>query len=221
MQKTMRKISCAALFAASAIFGSHLTALQPEINHSTAPEILACYYPSEYNNVYYPARFHKIFSFEAFGNEVELNNGSVWKIRSSDAYIVRETWKTSDYLTISPSYAPKLTGHSFYLTNQRNKTYVYATLQLGPVLRGYEDGKYTTEIIYIDPVHGDVTLEDGFGITYTFQVPDHLRFGLKQWKIGQNVIIGSNDNWLVNFWDSADCILINVERNKYIKAKQY
>lgn len=192
--------------------------LQSQEKKAPSSAIFSAFAPYPvYDNTYYPLSYHKIYSKEAFGNSVELDDGSIWKVRPSDAPIVTRTWRSDDYIVVTPSSMPNYTGCPFYMTNQRTGTYVYVSLQVGPIIGGLN----TTEIIRLDPMHGDLTLRDGKGIDYYFQVPANSRAFLNDWYVGQAVIVGSNDNWLMNMWDQCEYILINVERNRYLKACQY
>lgn len=164
---------------------------------------------------YYPPQFHRATSIAVDGSSIEIEDGSIWKINPEQQYEIRE-WLPEDPLSISPNTSVFGSGN-YYITNKARNIYVEANLHLGPILKG----EFTKRIISIDYTYGELILEDGAGYRTTWMIDSGDRRTLNTWYLDQAVIVGTNDSWLSGWFSSSDSILINVERNCYIRAREY
>lgn len=159
--------------------------------------------PSAYaKSMYYtthPAVYQNPVSISFFGDSIELMDGSLWTVSSSDAYKAT-SWYSSDLLVITPNHS-WFSFYSFRLTNQSTGESVAANLTLGPIAPGY--GRYTHWIVAMDYYYNIVYLEDN-------SVWDMSSFDsniVNQWAVGDVVMIGVNDGWLSG---SKPNVLINL-----------
>ncbi len=155
----------------------------------------------------YPTYCHWLLSISDTYKTIEMEDGSHWEIVSADDYILTY-WRRNDNLVITPNYNWFSTG-DYYITNKSNNTYVRANLYIGPM----KFGQYSHWIISIDHVTGHVTLENG--ITWCVAAKDANVF--KEWEVNDHIILGVYDTWCNSF----DHILINVNMDSHVRAKQY
>lgn len=171
------------------------------------------------NIQHFPAHYHVIVSVAIDGSSIEIEDGSQWKVPSSQAYEV-SNWKTNDPVVISPNYSC-LSGCKYYLTNKNRGSYVDGNLSLGPII----GGNNTYRIIYLNPYDGEVYLQPegpgGYGNEIHWCVELGDRHIMKNWTMNQAVIVGANDNWFSSWFSNCNCILINSERNTYVRAQEY
>lgn len=157
--------------------------------------------------VTYPTNCHWLTSISDTGKTIEMEDGSHWEIMGADQYIL-SYWRRSDSLVITPNYNWFSNG-DYYITNKSNNTYVRANLYIGPMAFG----QYSHWIVAIDHVSGHVTLENG--ITWCVASKDSYIF--REWEVNDHIIIGVYDAW----FNSFDHILINVNMDTHVRAKQY
>ena len=171
------------------------------------------------NIQHFPAHYHVIVSVAIDGSSIEIEDGSQWKVRPSQAYEVSK-WRTNDPVVISPNHS-YLSGYKYYLTNKNRRYYVGGNLSLGPII----GGNNTYRIIYINYYDGEIYLQpegpDGYGNEIYWCVEPSDRHVMKNWTINQAVIVGANDSWFSSWFSYYNCILINSERNTYVRAQEY
>lgn len=155
----------------------------------------------------YPTNCHWLTSISDTGRTIEMEDGSHWEVSSADQYILNY-WRRSDSLVISPNYNWFSTG-DYYITNKSNNTYVKASLYIGPIAFG----QYSHWIVAIDHVSGHLTLENG--VTWCVYGKDSSVF--REWEVNDQIILGIYDNWIHSF----DHILINVNMDSHVRARQY
>ncbi len=166
-----------------------------------------------YPPVFFSNSHHWLVAVTVLDNDqytLELEDGSVWKINSYDG-LKALTWRTNDPLTITQNNR-WFSKHAYRIINKSNDTYVEATLFLGPV----ELGQFSRFIIGIDPTRRELLLSDNthWEISYL----DTSLF--KDWALNDYIIIGTNSN--TSIWDSgSDVLLINVNMNNTVRAKQF
>ncbi|MCK4934678.1 MAG: hypothetical protein KAR79_03735 [Simkaniaceae bacterium] len=171
------------------------------------------------NLKHYPAHYHIIVSVAIDGSSIEIEDGSQFKIPASQTYEVLN-WRTNDPVVISPNTSC-LSGCKYYLTNKERRSYVDANLYLGPII----GGNNTYRLAYINYHTGDVLLEIegpyGQGNQLRFRVEPSEQYILHTWALNQAVIVGSNDSWFASWFSSCGHILINSEKNTFIRALEY
>lgn len=159
----------------------------------------------EYNYSSYGS--HVLNTKAAYGYSIQLEDGSWWEISKSDANKVLG-WANGDPLAIIPNTS-WFSSHTYYLTNRDKGTYVKANLSVGPVAYG----DFTHWIGSVDLNTGHVFLDNGS--CWCISSSDSKVF--REWAPNDTIIIGYNDSW----FSSYNYILINVNMNNYLRAKQY
>ena len=159
--------------------------------------------------VYYSSAIHWLIGVSALGDTVELEDGSVWKISSYDS-IKALTWFSNDPLTITQN-TRWFSQYNYRIINKNTGGSIEASLYLGPV----QSGQYTRYIIAIDPTPSAVFLmlsDNSHWEVSSWDQPIFL-----DWALGDAVIVGYNSG----FFSSYENILINVNMNNFLRAKQY
>lgn len=127
--------------------------------------------------------YHFAIGVTYFGDQVTLEDGSVWNVASWD------NWKTLNWLTTDTILVMQnkwlFSSYKFMLVNQNTGKEVEVNLFLGPVYTGV----FTHWIVGIDYIAGTVVLEDGS----VWQM-DYFDYSImKKWLINDTVIIGTNE----------------------------
>lgn len=166
-----------------------------------------------YPPVYYSNSHHWLVAVTVLDNDkytLEFEDGSVWKINSYDG-VKALNWRANDPLTITQNNR-WFSRHDYRIINKSNGTSVEANLFLGPI----EQGQYSRFIIGVDHTRREILLSDN-----THWEVSYLDASiLKDWALNDYIIIGTNSN--TSIWDSgSDVLLINVNMNNSIRAKQF
>lgn len=156
---------------------------------------------------YRPILCHTLVSLAMTGDSVETEDGAHWRINAADAYHL-SAWMPGDQLVITPN-TYWFSSYDYYITNKRTGTYVKADLCVGPL----QYGPYSHWIIGMDYYSGHIFLENGT----TWCVHSSDAYVFRDWAINDHIILGVNDAWL----SCHDYILINVNMDNYIRARQY
>lgn len=158
--------------------------------------------------------FRKLAMIINAGETVEMEDGTQWRVASSDSYKT-QYWRVGQRLSISPNDGYfSSSGGTYYLTNKKTNTYVRADLARGPAL----SGKFSQWIEGIDVPKGHLFLKTEThkkGTSWIVSSTDRNIF--KEWRTTDYVIVGVNNSWL----SSYDSILINVYENTYVRAKRF
>jgi len=160
---------------------------------------------SSHKDIYFtshPGAFHKPYAVTVFGDEVQLEDGSIWNIYSGDRFLTLN-WLTTDDIVITPN-KNIFSIYPMVLTNQQTGASVQSGLAVGPVIGGF----FSHWIIAIDKYNDQICLEDGS--IWSMSPLDHDI--TKKWLAGDTVIIGINDGILSSIRPN---ILINVNVNNY------
>lgn len=160
-----------------------------------------------YPPVYYSANIHWLVGVSAFGDSVELEDGSVWKVNSYDGYKA-VNWRSSDPLLITQN-TRWFSSYNYRIMNQNTGTSIEANLFLGPI----QNGEFTHYIVAIEPMRRMIMLNDN---TH-WEVCSYDASIFRDWAVGDAVITGYNSGWV----SSSEGILINVNMNNFIRVKQY
>ena len=132
---------------------------------------------------------------------LELEDGSIWSIASSDRYLTEE-WLSTDMVLIRPNTFFSVYDYQLWNVNLGIK--VRANLNIGPFIGGF----YTNYIIDIDYHYGKVYMLDGTVWNVSFFDKEILAC----WIIGDPIIFGVRDSILNPY------ILINANTDSYIRA---
>ena len=185
------------------------TKLQAEEHNKQAKQVKARRgAKSLFGGVYHtlhPGAYHYISAMSFFGDTLELEDGSVWFLRSSDIYKVKG-WHSTDPIVITPDHS-WMSLYQFVMTNQNTGEAIGVNLHLSP----YVNGPFTHWIIAIDDYNSTVYLEDGS--FWKMSIFDGSI--LYRWVVGDSVIIGVNDGY---FSSSRPNILINVNTLDYVSG---
>lgn len=161
------------------------------------------------NYTTHPGAYHSPVGISLFGDSIELEDGSIWSIRSIDTYIVRG-WLPTDVIVITPNHS-WFSSYNYKITNQNTGEYVSGDMFLGPVYTS----PYTRWIAAIDYYNDIIYLDDG-------SIWEMSLFDsgiIDEWLIDDPVIIGVNDGWLSS---TRPNILINVNMLNYaVGAARY
>lgn len=174
-----------------------------EISENIRSGFLDEYYPP----VYYPASCHWMMKVSALGDSLEIEDGSVWEINSSDGYKALH-WKMRDPLIITQNRR-WFSSYDYKIQNKTTGSTVDVNLKLGP----FENGQYTNYIAIMDRRKGELALTD----SSNWEICPRDRSLFRNWKENQAIIIGVNTSWE----SSYDILLINVNTNNYVRAKQF
>lgn len=148
---------------------------------------------------------HWFVSTNIDGSVVEIEDGSHWKMAANYA---TTNWRYGDAIAITPNTGWN-SDYSYYLVNKTTGTYIPADLILGPIAFG----PHSHWIIGLDILQGKVFLENSSG----WKISQNDEQRLREWQINDTIIFGRNNSW----FSSYDHVLINVNLNHYIHAKQY
>ena len=163
---------------------------------------------------YSPQLYHWIDCFIQ-DNIIKIEDGSEWIFDKTEGYIVR-SWRAGDTIVISPK-GSWLWGsnYNYVLTNKELGTSVNVKPFLGPIAFG----PLTSWVVGIDYNLGHIYLLSGQGERTVWEVSNADIDFFKEWAVNDTVIIGENANWL--WWFSSyNSIIINVNMNHYVRARQ-
>lgn len=146
--------------------------------------------------------FHRPIGVSLLGDAVELEDGSIWAVNSSDRYKTLD-WLTSDIILIVPNH-DWFSVYNYRLINANTGANIKVNLSLGPIYNGI----FTHWILAIDYYHREICLEDGS----VWKMSSLDSSVMNKWLPNDTVIIGINDGW---FSGSNPNILINVNMNNY------
>lgn len=149
--------------------------------------------------------FHNPYFVSIFGDQVELEDGSIWSVASGDSYKTLN-WYTSDLIVVTPNHE-WFSSYMFRMHNQNTNVSVKCNLLLGPIYNGI----FTHWIIAINYYTQEIWLEDGS----IWQVTGFDSSTFSKWLANDTVILGVNDGFLSS---SKPNILINVNTLTYVRA---
>lgn len=155
----------------------------------------------------YSSSCHWLVAISALGDSLEMEDGSVWKIDSFDNWKVFD-WSTADLLFLTQNME-WFGSCNYRLINKNVGSSVAVNLFQGPIL----NYKYSRRVSVLEPQCGELILSDHS----RWHVSPRDLYLLQEWVVNDSVIIGMNSGW-----DSSyDAILINVQMNHFVRAKQY
>ncbi len=170
-------------------------------------EVSSNFFINSYPVNYFPLGMHCLLSVSAFGDSLDIEDGSRWKISPYDAAKVA-SWGSQDPLIITQNH-DWFSRYNYRIINHATGGTLVANLHLGP----FKNGPYTRYIQSINPLLGEIVLND----LTRWQVSFLDHGSLIEWYVNDAIIIGYNSGW------DADCqgLLINVNKNEHIRAAQF
>lgn len=155
--------------------------------------------------------YRLIASKDIHGRTVELDDGSIWSIHGAESQTYASRWRANDSVVIHPTLFPLWAGTQFYLYNERTKTAANAILSANP----YANTATHVVINYIDYMRGDLHIVDGSGRNTYCRVNPKFYTELSRWRVGNTILIGSNQDCYAGWFSDFPYILINVERRNH------
>ena len=163
---------------------------------------------------YFETPYRVLSNKDAAGYTFELDDGTIWRvIGSANANAVRY-WRVNDTLVIHPTFAPTWSGGRYYILNERLNSAVTVEISLGPI----PNTPTNNQITYIDYPAGILKLEDALGRVSFWRLNPMDRSLFETWRPGNSIILGSNQNCYAGWFSNDPYILINFERNQYVRA---
>lgn len=165
-----------------------------------------------YPPLYYSSSAHRLIGIVIDNDQynLQLEDGSEWRIHNFDGNKALN-WRANDPLTITQN-TRWFTKYNYVIINKSNGTKVEAKLFRGPIV----NGEFSRVIISLDKDHKEIMLNDGthWEVSYL----DSSVFN--DWQLGDYIIIGTNSNTSI-FDSEKDGLLINVNMDNYVRAKQF
>lgn len=151
--------------------------------------------------------YNSIVGTSAAHDVILLKDSSRWDVASSYRRIVG-TWAQEDNIFIKPSVS-WFSGKNYVLHNMTTNEVAEVSLRERPAVHG----AYTFFIVNIEPNNRQVLLNDNT----VWQIDLH-DFNFSQWRVGQRVMIGVNNNWRTS---PLPQIFINVDLNQDLRILPY
>ncbi len=161
---------------------------------------------------YHPYRL--VSNKDPQGWNVELDDGSIWRAVDSSSASEIKYWKSNDPVAIHPTAFPNWAGGRFFLLNERLNTTAVVELSQGPIL----NRSTNAQITYIDYTSGYLEIQDGIERSSYFHIDYVDRLIFQGWRPGQSIIVGSNEDCYAGWLSNYSYILINVEKNEFVRA---
>lgn len=187
---------------------AHIPSTMPQANTLCAHGVSAQTQMVSYSHAMHR---HYLIGVSYDGRFIDTEDGSRWEIAPSDAYKVLR-WRGDETYLITPNdnwlYSSE---YPYTIVNQQRGSSARSKLILGPS----SEGENVHWIINYDPYLRLVYLENG--TVWNVAEDDYPYFA--RWQVNHIVIIGNYSPWFYFFYP-YDSILINVNMNHYVHAKQ-
>jgi hypothetical protein len=180
-------------------------------------EVRANFIYDQYPAVHLPTSAHTIVSISAYGDEIEIENGSLWKVSSYDGRKAMQ-WRTDEAISIVQN-TRWFSSYYYRLVNRKTGASIEANLSQGP----YTNGPYTYYVTEFDFAQGIMTLSNPNQVTHWEVHPSDIA-EFRGWDFNQPipVILGDNNDYDGSPHYKWECILMNVKKSKrYIRAHQF
>lgn len=182
------------------------TEIEKEVTQTSSEEQTLGYW-NTYPATYYSSHAHQASAVSPWGDTLEIEDGSVWKVHPSHAYKVLD-WRTSDSLIITQNTS-WFSRYNYRIVNKTTNQSAEVDLSLGPIT----NGPYTRYIVAADINRKEIMLNDGTHWAVSWF--DTSIFN--KWALNDAIIIGIN----AGFDYKCESILINVTTNDYLRAHQF
>lgn len=180
-------------------------------NVSLINDRCSAYIFDSYPPVYYPSSIHWLSSISAFGDSVELEDGSVWKVSYYDQYKANH-WRSRDPLIVTQNHR-WFSKYAYRIINKTTGASIETNLHFGPI----KNGELSLYITSIDPIQQNIQLTNGREEISHWEICSKDGEEFARWEPYHSVIVGYNSGWDSHY----ECILINVTVNNFVRAKQF
>lgn len=203
--------------SAEEIVFSTTTAEEKNINEDSASDGLVkndnffAYIFDSYPSAYYPPSIHWLSGISAFGDSIELEDGSTWKVSDYDRYKANN-WRSEDPLLITQNHR-WFSKYSYRIINKNSGASVETNLYFGPI----KNGEYTLYIFSIDRVKNTIKAINGKNEITHWEICSKDWHEFDEWEPNDAIIVGYNSGWDSRY----ECILINVNMDNFVRAKQF
>lgn len=175
-----------------------------EKKKESSSNFLINYYPP----VYYGPAEHCIVGVSAFGDTLEIEDGSQWKIAPYDK-AKTSNWGMQDPILITQNHT-WFSPYNYRIVNPATQSSIEANLFLGPI----QNGAYTRYVMSIYPIQDSIILND----QTRWKICSFDLAEFQEWRPQDAIIIGYNSGWNASYCQG---LLINVTLNQCVRAEQY
>ncbi len=177
------------------------------LNTKKIQTVIYNFYSNGYPEIYFPLGMHCLLSVSAFGDSLDIEDGSRWKIAPSDASKVA-SWGSQDPLIITQNH-DWFSRYNYRIINHATGGILLANLHLGP----FQNGPFTRYILSINTILGEIVLTDHT----RWRISALDNDAMSNWHVNDAIIIGYNTGL------DTDCqgLLINVNENQHARAAQF
>ena len=151
--------------------------------------------------------------------KIQIENGLILKVLKSDELKVTDEWEYHEHLSIT--HNPYIGGGSdFYVYNINRDEFVHANLYSPP----NPNNDHTKKIILIDPFDGEVVLMTRTGTKYSWRVEAKDLDIIREWEIGDHIVLGKNNHWYSSLYSDCGYIMLNCNKHPHtpcIRVKPY
>src|SRR5690606_27685764 len=123
---------------------------EPNLDAQVKNDHFFAYIFDNYPSTYYPASIHWLSAVSAFGDSIELEDGSTWKVGAYDRYKAHN-WRPEDPLVITQNHR-WFSKCNYRIININSGASIETNLYFGPI----KEGTYTIYITAIDRVKNTV-----------------------------------------------------------------
>src|SRR3989344_5919298 len=150
-----------------------------QVEETSAPQESHCGFVFDrYPPVYFPASCHWMIAASAFGDTLELEDGSVWKVNSYDSYKALN-WRANDPLMVTQN-TRWFSSYTYRIINRNTGSSIETNLFLGPI----KGGEHTRYINAMDFIQGALSLTD----TTRWEVSSSDQTIFREWLLKDPVI---------------------------------
>jgi hypothetical protein len=225
MKCSLRTLALISLFSPFVLFATDREQIDTDVTQEEVAtleegrEIQMNYIYDQYPAIHLPTSAHLLLSISAYGDTLELEDGSLWNVSTYDGRKAM-LWRIDEALSITQN-TRWFSSYYYRIVNRNTGASIEANLspQGGP----FTNGPNTYYVTEFDFNRGLVTLASPKQITHWEIHPSDISY-FRDWDFTQPipVILGDNNDYNGDTSYRWECILINVKTSKkYIRAHQF
>ncbi len=153
--------------------------------------------------IYYPIYCHQLVALSCSGDEIEIEDSSLWELNPSDSHKVF-LWSLKDPLIFFPE-RNIFSNYNYKVKNLNTEEFVNLNLKNAPL-----DTENTLRIASIDYKNNEIELSDESIWKVNLRDTNY-----KDWLEGDFIIVGLNET---SFISKDKFILINASLNSYARV---